>query len=122
MITNYKDLLVWQKSIELAIKIYNFTKDFPKTEQFNLVSQIQRSAISIPSNISEGKMRINNKEYRRFLLIAYASGAELETQLEISKRLNFGKIEKYQELESLLTEIMKILNKITYNIFNQVRK
>lgn len=61
MITNYKDLLVWQKSIELAIKIYDLTKNFPETEKFNLVSQIQRSAISIPSNIAEGKMKILNK-------------------------------------------------------------
>ena len=112
-IKSYKDLLVWQKSIELTIKIYDLTKDFPKTENFGLISQMQRSAVSIPSNIAEGKMRLRKKEFRRFLLIAYASGAELETQLEISKRLNLGELTKYKIVEDRLREIMKILNKLT---------
>lgn len=116
MITNYKDLLVWQKSIDLVILVYELTDNFPKIEQFSITSQIRRSAISIPSNIAEGKMRITKKEFRRFLLIAYASGAELETQLIISKKLNFGKNEKYKKIENLLTEIMKILNTITYKL------
>lgn len=115
-IKSYKDLLVWQKSIELTIKIYDLTKDFPKTENFGLISQMQRSAVSIPSNIAEGKMRLRKKEFRRFLLIAYGSGGELETQLEISKRLSLGNITKYLEIESLLTEIMKMLNKMSCEI------
>lgn len=115
-ITSYKNLLVWQKSVDLAIMIYDLTKDFPKTENFGLIGQMQRSAISIPSNIAEGKMRLGRKEFRRFLLIAYGSGAELETQLEISKKLYIGDMTKYPKIESLLTEIMKIINKITCQI------
>ncbi len=115
-IKSYKDLFVWQKSIELTIKIYDLTKDFPKTENFGLISQMQRSAVSIPSNIAEGKMRLRKKEFRRFLLIAYGSGGELETQLEISKRLSLGNITKYLAIESLLTEIMKMLNKMSCEI------
>lgn len=115
-IKSYKNLFVWQKSIELTIKIYDLTKDFPKTENFGLISQMQRSAVSIPSNIAEGKMRLRKKEFRRFLLIAYGSGGELETQLEISKRLSLGNITKYLAIESLLTEIMKMLNKMSCEI------
>jgi len=116
LIQNYKDLLVWQKAIKLVIMIYDLTQDFPKMESFGLINQIRRSVISIPSNIAEGKMRLGKKEFRRFLLISYESGAELETQLEISKRLSLGDITKYEKIENLLTEIMKIINKLTYQI------
>lgn len=120
-IKSYKELLVWQKSIELALIIYDLTKNFPKTENFGLISQMRRSAISISSNIAEGKMRLNKKEFRRFLLISYGSGAELETQLEISKRLNLGENIKYKTAENLLTEIMKMINKITCTIKNNTQ-
>ncbi len=72
---------------------------------------MRRAAVSIPSNIAEGFARRNKKEYLQFISIAFASGAELETQIIISKRLNFIKIEEYKELDSLLEEIMKMLNK-----------
>ncbi len=84
----YKDLFVWQKSIELVIAIYDLTNKFPKEEIFGITSQIRRATISIPSNIAEGKMRGGDIEFKRFLFIAFASGAELETQLIISKRLS----------------------------------
>lgn len=84
----YKDLIVWQKSIELVKEIYLLTEDFPKEEIYGLTSQIRRCAVSIPSNIAEGKMRTTNKEFSHFLSIAYGSGAELETQLILAKLLN----------------------------------
>ncbi len=109
-IKTYKDLIVWQKSIELVIKIYELTALFPKEEIYGLTSQIRRAAISIPSNIAEGKMRGSEKDYRRFLLIAFGSGAELETQIEIAKKLPLIKNLNYNIVDLLLEEIMKILN------------
>jgi len=108
----YQDLIVWQKSIELVTNIYRLTEKFPKEEIFGITSQIQRAAVSIPSNIAEGKMRGGNTEFKRFLLIALASGAELETQLFISKKLPKTAKLDYNNIDSLLEEIMKMLNKL----------
>ncbi len=121
MITSYKDFIVWQKAIQLTIKIYKLTDKYPKSEQFGLTSQIKRCAISIPSNIAEGQSRFTRNEFRRFLLIAYASSSELETQLEIGKLLNFGNEDEYTEIELLLIEIRKILNKLTYQITHNTK-
>lgn len=80
----YKKLDVWKKSIELAVEIYAYTKNFPSEEKFGLTSQIRRSVISIPSNIAEGAGRKSNKEFCQFLNIVYGSSCELDTQLLIS--------------------------------------
>jgi four helix bundle protein len=90
MIKSYRDLTVWQKAIELVIKIYALTDKFPTEERFGLTSQMRRAAVSIPSNIAEGNFRRSTKDYVQFLKIAFGSGAELETQLEIIKRLPLG--------------------------------
>ena len=108
----YKDLIVWQKSIELVVEIYKITNNFPKEEVYGLVSQIHRSAVSIASNIAEGKMRGGNIEFKRFLSIAFASGAELETQINISKRLPKTKDLDYNKIDSLSEEVMRMLNKM----------
>ncbi|MBI3331924.1 four helix bundle protein [Candidatus Peregrinibacteria bacterium] len=115
-IQSYRDLIVWQKSMDLVTLVYKLTKDFPKDELYGLTSQMRRSAASIPSNISEGSRRSTRKEFRRFLCIAYSSGAELETQLEIAIRLEYGNLVFIQEAQNLLTEIMKMLNKMTYSL------
>lgn len=112
-IESYKNLIVWQKSMDLVLLIYELVKDFPKDEIFGITSQIKRASVSIPSNIAEGSHRSSRKDFRNFLLNAYGSGGELETQIELSKALNFGKKEKYQKIESLLSEIMRMLNKLT---------
>ena len=88
-IKSYKDLLIWQKGIEITEKTYQLTKDFPAEEQFSLTSQMRRCAISIPSNISEGYGRNSTKSYIQFLRIARGSLFELETQLIIAKKLNY---------------------------------
>lgn len=111
-INSYKDLIVWQKSVELVVEIYKLTEKFPKTEVYGLTSQMKRSAISIPSNIAEGRRRGSRKDFNHFIVIAYGSGAELETQLEIAKRLHFGENLGYNKADGLLLEVMKILNKI----------
>ncbi|KKW07175.1 MAG: S23 ribosomal protein family protein [Candidatus Moranbacteria bacterium GW2011_GWE1_49_15] len=118
MISSYKNLIVWQKSMELVIEVYKLTDAFPKTEMFGLVSQMRRCAVSIPSNIAEGKQRGTRKEYRQFTMIAFGSGAELETQIEISKRLGFCEKEDYIKVDELLGEILRMLNKLRHSLDN----
>lgn len=113
MITSYKDLIVWQKSIELCILIYTITNYFPKSELFGLVMQMRRAAVSIASNIAEGNGRSKKtKEYIQYLYIALGSAQELETQLIISEKLNFIKNENVKEIFALAVEIQKMLNKM----------
>lgn len=109
-IKTYKDLFVWQKSMELVIEIYKMTDYFPREEIYGLTSQIKRSAVSIPSNIAEGRRRRSKKDFCHFLVIAYGSGAELETQIEIAKNLNFRLNLDFTKIDSLLDEIMRMLN------------
>ncbi len=107
-IKSYKQLIVWQKAIELVKEIYKVTSLFPKSELFTLSSQMRRAAISIPSNIAEGYNRRNRNEYRHFLHISFASGSELETQMIIAKDI-YHKID-YVRSESLLDEVQRMLN------------
>ncbi len=109
-VNSYKDLKVWQKSIELVAEIYKLTEQFPKSEIYGLTSQMQRAAVAIPSNIAEGQKRNYTKEFLQFLYISYSSGAELETQIEICKKLNKFKDLDYSKIENLLNEVMKMLN------------
>ncbi len=88
-IKSHKDLKVWQESMSLVILIYKVSEDFPKHEIYGLSSQIRRAAVSIPSNIAEGAGRKGENEFKRFLYIALGSLSEVETQLEISKRLGY---------------------------------
>ncbi|MBB4036151.1 four helix bundle protein [Dysgonomonas hofstadii] len=106
----HKDLKVWQKSINLVKLVYVETKSFPKEELFGLISQMRRSAVSIPSNIAEGFGRGSKKECEHFTYIALGSASELETQLIISKELEYIKNEEYQTLNLLLSEIIKMLS------------
>lgn len=115
-IHSYKDLIVWQKAMNLVTTVYEITQRFPQSELYILTSQMKRSAISIPSNIAEGRRRKSRKEYSQFLNIAYASGAELETQLEIAKRLNFCQDSFFKKTRDLLMEVMKMLNKMTSSL------
>ena len=106
----YKDLVVWQKATALALEIYRATDTFPKTEVWGLSSQMRRASVSIASNIAEGKLRGGEKEWRYFLLIAFGSGGELETQLHIAKELGFMNTSSYQAVSNLLNEVMRMLN------------
>lgn len=108
-IRSYKDLIVWQKSMLLVEKLYLLTKTFPKEETFNLISQIRRCAVSIPSNIAEGKGRGTKKDYRQFLLISYGSASELETQIIIAYKLGYLNEKEYQEIAKSIDEISRIL-------------
>jgi four helix bundle protein len=81
---SFRDLIVWQKSMQLTVVIYGLTKAFPRDELYGLTSQIRRAAVSLPSNIAEGHGRLGTSEYRQFLGIARASNFELQTQLELA--------------------------------------
>ncbi|MBP9850897.1 MAG: four helix bundle protein [Candidatus Peribacteraceae bacterium] len=113
MVSDHKQLIVWQKGMDVVTMIYSFTKSFPKEELFGLVSQMRRSAVSIPCNISEGRKRGTEKDYRHFLLIALGSAAELETQLEICRRLQYGDIAELNQIDTLLLEVLKMLSVMT---------
>ncbi len=116
MISSYKDLIVWQKSKELVIEIYKITALFPKEEMYGLSSQMRRSAVSIPSNIAEGRYRGTKKDFVNFLRIAFGSGAELETQIIIAKEIYYESSIDYLRAEKLLEEVMKMLNAMIRNI------
>ncbi len=106
---SYKELIVWQKGFDLTIRIYELTLHFPKSEMFGLSSQIQRATVAIPANIAEGYGRGHTKEYCQFLRIAYASAAELETELLIAQNLGYGDASLYPSLFSLIEEISKMI-------------
>jgi len=114
------DLIVWQRGLELVTATYGLTSEFPKSEIYGLTSQIRRAAVSIPANIAEGRRRGTRRDFRQFLRIAYASGSELETHLEIAKRLDFGKQTHRNDCFRLLQEVQRMLNsmltKLTPNL------
>lgn len=116
-LNSYKDLVVWQKSYRLVIEIYQLTESLPKSEQFGLVSQMRRSATSIPSNIAEGQQRHNLKEYRHFLGIAKGSAAELETQLllcrDLYQRDTTSQLLLLYEVQKMLGSLNRKLEPIT---------
>jgi four helix bundle protein len=114
----YKELKLWQKSIDLVTSIYLSTRSFPSVEKFGLVSQINRAAVSIPSNIAEGAGRNSDKEFVQFLSIAQASSYELETQLIISKNLNYLSVGVLDQLTIQIEEIQKM----NYSIQSKFKK
>jgi four helix bundle protein len=86
MTQSFRDLLMWQRSMQLTVMIYRLTRDFPREELYGLTSQIRRAAVSLPSNNAEGHGRLNSGEFKQFLGVARGSNSELQTQLEIAKR------------------------------------
>lgn len=113
---SYKDLIVWQKSMQLVVEVYALTDKYPRNEIYGLINQSRRCVVSVPSNIAEGSKRGTKKDFRSFLINAFGSGAELETQIEIAKNLNYAKNQDYLKVDSLLEEVMKILNKMISNM------
>jgi four helix bundle protein len=106
---SFRDLVVWQRAMQLTVAVYRLTQGFPREEQYGLTSQIRRSVISIPSNIAEGQGRGNAGEFRQFLAIARGSTCEVQTQLEIARALNFGSPQMIDEAEALSDEVRKML-------------
>jgi len=106
-VKSHKDLTVWQKAVELVSDIYTESSSWPKEEIYGLISQIRRAAVSVPSNIAEGAARGSNKDFIRFLNISLGSLAEVDTQIEIAKRLKF--LENTDRIDARITEIRRML-------------
>lgn len=98
-IRNFKELQVWQKAMELVVFTYQLTACFPKEEKYGLISQLQRAAISIPSNIAEGSGRLSDKDFQRFISIAMGYSFELETQMLLAFRFNYISAEQLKDFE-----------------------
>lgn len=109
-INNFTDLIAWQKSHELVVMIYRMTKEFPEKEKFGLISQLERAAVSVTSNIAEGFGRSYNKEKDQFLSIASGSLSEVENQLMIARDVGYISAMKFNELYNHAIEAHKILN------------
>ena len=109
MVNSYKDLLVWQRSIQLSLSIYRLTAAFPIEERYGLTSQLQRAGVSVPSNIAEGYGRGTRKEYKQFLAIARGSTLEVQTQLIMASELDYCDPQRLKETEGLSEEVSKML-------------
>ncbi|TKJ40052.1 four helix bundle protein [candidate division LCP-89 bacterium B3_LCP] len=112
-VRSYHDLRIWKLGIELVKSIYKLTSNFPKNEVYGLSSQMQRAAVSIPSNIAEGHIRASRKEFNQFLRIALGSCAELETQMIISKELGYLKEDEFDAFIRLLNDEAKQIRSLT---------
>lgn len=108
--SSYKDLIAWQKGMELVSAIYDATDGFPSHKQFGLVSQLRRAAVSVPSNIAEGKAHFSNRDFVRFLRLARGSLAEVETQVLIAQRRKYVSTETTNELTQKVDELGRILS------------
>ena len=108
----FKELKIWQESIDLAVDTYRLTKLFPPDERFGLTSQINRSVISVSSNIAEGAGRNNPKEFRQFLGVALGSACELESQLIVSNKLNYISDTEIKKQTEKLLHLQNMINKL----------
>jgi four helix bundle protein len=115
---SYRDLVVWQKSMDLVEEIYRLTKLLPKEEIFGIANQLRRAAISIPSNIAEGNTRNSQKEYVRFLSIARGSESEIETRLEVCLRIGYFNEEQTRKASALCIEVGKMLYSMILKLSN----
>ena len=111
-VQSFRDLLVWQRSIQLATAIYRLTRDFPREELYGLTSQMTRAAVSIASNIAEGQGRLSTGEFQQFLGMARGASFELQTQLEVARSLGLGSVKSIDEAEALSLEVTKMINGI----------
>jgi len=115
---NFKELKVWQQSVDLVTDVYNLTRIFPSEEIYGITSQIRRSAISIPSNIAEGAGRIKTGDFNHFLNIARGSSNELETQLIIAERLGFLNEKKSSETLNKIDSIQRMITGLQKSLFS----
>ncbi|MBE0503755.1 MAG: four helix bundle protein [Desulfuromonadales bacterium] len=104
---NHKDLDVWQRSMDLVVTVYEVTRSWPKEELFGITSQVRRAAVSVPSNLAEGAGRSSKADFNRFLTISQGSLAEVETQLEIARRIGFSG--DFQQMQQHIDSIRRML-------------
>jgi len=117
MLQSFRELTVWQRSIQLANRIYKLTRTFPREEIYGLTLQLKRAAVSVSSNIAEGHGRSGVAEYRHFLWIARGSSFEIQSQLEIARTLDMGDRKLLEEADVLSQEVGKML----YALINKLK-
>jgi four helix bundle protein len=115
----HKKLDVWNAAVELTSAIYRMAKGFPREERFTLVDQLHRAALSVPSNIAEGAARQTKKEFVNFLHMAQGSLSEMDTQLEIAKRLGYLTKEQWEQLDEHIARIDKMLSGLIRSLKSQ---
>jgi four helix bundle protein len=113
---SYRDLIAWQRAIDLAEAVYRKSDDFPKQETYGLTAQLRRAVISVPSNIAEGQGRRSTKEFLNLLGIAYGSLCEVETQITLSIRLSYLTKVDADELFQLTAEVGRLINGLTRSL------
>lgn len=121
-VRSYRDLKVWNDAVEFAISIYKITEGFPKTEQYGLTSQLRRAAVSVSSNIAEGEQRETTPDYIRFCRVAKGSTAEIDTQLEIAKRLKYLDDSQHGLTRAKLEEIRRMLSGLIESLGKHINK
>jgi len=120
MAQHYKDLIAWQKAMDLVAALYDATEDFPKRETYSLTDQMRRAAVSIPSNIAEGQAHFSRREFRHFLRHSCGSLAELETQILIAQRRNYLTDPKTEELLRRTREVGRILSGLLNSLKDRI--
>lgn len=113
---SFRDLIVWQRGMDLAVAVYAATRSFPPEERFGLTSQLRRSAVSVVSNVAEGESRGNAGDFGRFLAIVKGSNAELQTQLLLAQRLGLGTKELLEPCDALSAEVQRLLIGLTKTV------
>jgi four helix bundle protein len=119
---NHKDLEVWKEAVELAVTCYDITKAFPRVEQFGLASQMRRASISIASNIAEGAARAGSKEFVQFLYISLGSASELDTQIEIARKIGLGNKSEIETLQLEVNGISRMLQGLIRSVKTRTSK
>lgn len=116
MAQSFRELTVWQRAMEMTVQVYELTRDFPREELYGLTSQIRRASISVASNIAEGRGRISQGEFRQFLGTAQGSNFEVQTQLEVARRIRLGHVVDLQKAEDLSLEVGKMLSALIVSL------
>lgn len=119
-VRSYRDLVAWQKAMDLAELVYSATKAFPKDELYGLTSQLRRAAVSVPSNIAEGQGRNTTRDFRNHLSIAYGSLQEVETQSLLSHRLGFLPRENLQTILEMTSEVARLINGLSSSLLKKL--
>jgi len=118
MVQNYKQLKIWKRSFDLAVKIYKITNKFPRHENYNLTSQLRRASTSISTNIAEGASKNTSTDFVRFLNQAYASLKEVDSLMLLSKELKYALVRDFQPLEKEIDEIVRMI----YRLIEKIKK
>lgn len=119
---SYRDLFIWSESVEIAADIVAMTEELPRPKPYALIDQMQRASISVPSNIAEGKGRLTAKELRHFLGVARGSLFELQTQLEIARRINLLKPGSYEHLTERMRKVGSGINNLVRKLNSSIAK